>query len=145
VETTLVFAQVILIENATWESGRALILHELAWSNEHSELARLIRRDDIPRKPHRLPRPFTAEQDQLLRQEFLRRNDLGGNAFLLIRHCYPTGVDFDRSCHTTSSPFSNDSSCLPVGLCGTLGHRTTGIEALHVLRISGPAQVAPTF
>src|SRR3989442_13504752 len=50
------------------------------------ELAHLIRREDIPRLPHRLPRPLTAEQDQLLQKEFLRRNDLGGNAFLLIRH-----------------------------------------------------------
>jgi integrase len=30
--------------------------------------------------------PLTAEQDQLLQQEFIHRNDLGGNAFLLIRH-----------------------------------------------------------
>ena len=36
--------------------------------------------------PHTLPRPLTAEQDQLLQQEFLRRNDLGANVFLLIRH-----------------------------------------------------------
>ena len=35
--------------------------------------------------PHTLPRPLTAEQDQLLQQEFLRRNDLGGNVFLLLR------------------------------------------------------------
>jgi hypothetical protein len=60
--------------------------NELAWSNKHSELARLIRREDISRKPHRLPRPLTAEQDQLLQQKFLRRRNLGGNAFLLIRH-----------------------------------------------------------
>jgi len=50
------------------------------------ELAHLIRSDDLPRVPQRLPRPLTAEQDKLLQQEFLRRNDLGGNAFLLIRH-----------------------------------------------------------
>jgi integrase len=43
-------------------------------------------REDIPRLPRRLPRPLTTQQDQLLQQEFLRRNDLGGNAFLLIRH-----------------------------------------------------------
>src|SRR2546430_17053265 len=40
----------------------------------------------ISRAPQRLPRPLTAEQDQLLQQEFLRRNDLGGNVFLLMRH-----------------------------------------------------------
>lgn len=59
--------------------------HELAWAHEHPELAHLIRREDIPRLPYRLPRPLTAEQDQLLQREFLRRNDLGANAFLLIR------------------------------------------------------------
>jgi integrase len=50
------------------------------------QLARLIRREDIPRRPHRLARPLIAQQDQLLQQEFLKRNDLGGNVFLLIRH-----------------------------------------------------------
>ena len=62
------------------------ICNELAWTAQLSELAHLIRREDLPRLPQRLPRPLTAEQDQLLQQEFLRRNDLGGNAFLLIRH-----------------------------------------------------------
>jgi integrase len=62
------------------------IFNELAWAEQLSELAPLIRREDIPRLPQRLPRPLTADQDQLLQQEFLRRNDLGGNAFLLIRH-----------------------------------------------------------
>jgi len=62
------------------------IFNELAWTEQLSELAHLIRREDFPRPPQRLPRPLTAEQDELLQQEFLRRNDLGGNAFLLIRH-----------------------------------------------------------
>jgi integrase len=62
------------------------IFNELAWTEQLSELAHLIRREDLPRLPQRLPRPLTAEQDELLQQEFLRRNDLGGNAFLLIRH-----------------------------------------------------------
>ena len=62
------------------------IFNELAWTEQLSELAHLIRREDIPRFPQRLPRPLTAEQDELLQKEFLRRNDLGGNAFLLIRH-----------------------------------------------------------
>lgn len=62
------------------------IFNELAWTKQLSDLAHLIRSEDIPRLPHRLPRPLTAQQDQLLHQEFLRRNDLGGNAFLLIRH-----------------------------------------------------------
>jgi integrase len=62
------------------------IFQELAWVEQLSELSHLIRSDDIPRTPQRLPRPLTAEQDQLLQKEFLRRNDLGGNTFLLIRH-----------------------------------------------------------
>ena len=62
------------------------IFTELAWIEQFSELTHLIRRQDIPRLPRRLPRPLTSQQDQLLQQEFLRRNDLGGNAFLLIRH-----------------------------------------------------------
>jgi integrase len=62
------------------------IFNELAWAEQLSELAHLIRREDIPRLPQRLPRPLTAEQDQFLQQELLRRNDLGANAFLLIRH-----------------------------------------------------------
>ena len=62
------------------------VFNELAWANQHFELARLIRREDIPRAPQRLPRPLTIEQDQMLQQEFLRRNDLGGNVFLLLRH-----------------------------------------------------------
>jgi integrase len=93
-------------------SGRLIALrgvfNELAWSNKHSELARLIRREDIPRKPHRLPRPLTAEQDQLLQQEFLRRNDLGGNAFLLIRHTgMRIGECVDLSCDCLSSTGHN--------------------------------------
>jgi integrase len=62
------------------------IFNELAWTEQLPELAHLIRREDIPRLPQRLPRPLTAEQDQALQQEFLLRNDLGGNVFLLIRH-----------------------------------------------------------
>jgi integrase len=62
------------------------IFYELAWTNQIAELAHLLEREDIPRMPHTLPRPLTAEQDQLLQQEFLRRNDLGANVFLLIRH-----------------------------------------------------------
>jgi site-specific recombinase XerD len=62
------------------------IFAELAWMEQHPELTHLIRSQDIPRAPHRLPRPLMADQDQALQQEFLRRNDLGANAFLLIRH-----------------------------------------------------------
>jgi len=62
------------------------IFHELAWTEQLPQLDHLIRREDFPRPPQRLPRPLTREQDELLQQEFIRRNDLGGNAFLLIRH-----------------------------------------------------------
>jgi len=65
------------------------VFTELAWTQQLPQLAHLIRREDVPRHPQRLPRPLTAEQDQLLQQEFRRRNDLGGNTFLLIRH---TGI-----------------------------------------------------
>ena len=83
------------------------ICNELAWTEQLPELAHLIRREDIPRLPQRLPRPLTAEQDELLQQEFLRRNDLGGNAFLLIRH---TGMrigecaDLSFDCLRSSGP-----------------------------------------
>ena len=83
------------------------ICNELAWTEQLSELAHLIRREDIPRPPHRLPRPLTAEQDELLQKEFLRRNDLGGNAFLLIRH---TGMrigecaDLSSDCLRSTGP-----------------------------------------
>jgi site-specific recombinase XerD len=73
--------------------------HELAWTHELPELAHLIRREDIPRLPYRLPRPLTAEHDQLLQREFLRRNDLGANAFLLIRH---TGMRIGECADLTS-------------------------------------------
>lgn len=62
------------------------IFHELAWAEQLPELAHLLRREDVPRMPQRLPRPLTAEQDQILQQELLRRNDVAANAFLLIRH-----------------------------------------------------------
>jgi len=65
------------------------IFHELAWTEQIPDLTHLIRSEDIPRMPQRLPRPVTIEQDRVLQQELSNRNDLGGNAFLLIRH---TGI-----------------------------------------------------
>lgn len=62
------------------------ILQELAWSAQLPELAQLLRRQDVPRAPRRLPRALSMQQDQLLQQELLRRNDLGANVFLLLRH-----------------------------------------------------------
>lgn len=62
------------------------ILEELAWTAQLPDLARLIRREDSPRPPQRLPRALTAQQDQSIQQELLRRNDLAANIFLLLRH-----------------------------------------------------------
>jgi integrase len=83
------------------------VLNELAWAHKLAELAHLIRREDIPRTPQNLPRPLTAEQDQILQQELMRRNDLAANAFLLLRH---TGmrigecVDLSYDCLHAVSP-----------------------------------------
>jgi integrase len=62
------------------------IFHELAWTEQLPELTHLLRREDVPRLPQRLPRPLTGQQDHILQQELLRRNNLAANAFLLIRH-----------------------------------------------------------
>jgi integrase len=62
------------------------ILEELAWTAQLPDLAHLIRREDIPRAPQRLPRALTAQQDQLIQEELRRRNDLPANVFLLLRH-----------------------------------------------------------
>ncbi|MGB8535965.1 MAG: site-specific integrase, partial [Acidobacteriaceae bacterium] len=83
------------------------LFHELARTHHLPELAHLLLREDIPRSPHTLPRPLTAEQDQLLQQEFMRRNDLGGNVFLLLRY---TGmrigecVDLSYDCLRSTGP-----------------------------------------
>jgi site-specific recombinase XerD len=62
------------------------MLEELAWTQQLPALAHLIGRDDVPRKEHRLPRPLTPEQDQLVQRELLRRNDFASNVLLLLRH-----------------------------------------------------------
>jgi site-specific recombinase XerD len=83
------------------------ILNELAWTQQLPKLAHLLRREDLPRAPQRLPRPLTAEQDQLLQQEFLRRNDLGGNFFLLLRHTgmrIGEGIDLSYDCLRSTGP-----------------------------------------
>jgi integrase len=67
----------------------------------------LLRRQDIPRRPHTLPRALPAEHDQLLQQELLRRNDLGSNFFLLLRHTgmrIGEAVDLAFDCLHTSGP-----------------------------------------
>ena len=62
------------------------ILEELAWTKALPHLTHLVRPDDIPRRDQYLPRPLTIEQDRLIQQELLRRDDRNSNAFLLLRH-----------------------------------------------------------
>jgi len=80
------------------------ILEELAWTKGVPLLTSLVRADDVPRPDQCLPRPLTAEQDQLIQQELLRRDDWIGNALLLLRHtgmrigeCLDLPVDCLRS------------------------------------------------
>jgi integrase len=65
------------------------MLEELAWTQQLPGLVHLLGRDDVPRKERHLPRPLTPEQDQLVQQELLRRNDFVSNILLLLRH---TGI-----------------------------------------------------
>src|SRR5260370_13150723 len=58
------------------------ICNQLAWPEHLSDFPHLMRREDIPPLPHRLPRPLTAQHDQLLQKRILPRHDLGGNAVL---------------------------------------------------------------
>lgn len=62
------------------------LLEELAWTEDLPILARLVLRQDTPRQEHYLPRPLTVDQDQIIQQELLRRDDRNSNAFLLLRH-----------------------------------------------------------
>ena len=83
------------------------IFQRLAWTHNLPELARLLRCEDIPRAPQRLPRPLTAEQDQTLQQELLRRNDLPANVFLLLRHTgmrIGEAVDLSFDCLHATTP-----------------------------------------
>jgi site-specific recombinase XerD len=70
------------------------LFEELAWTHDLPALLRLLISDDVPRRDARLPRPLTPEQDQLLQQELLRRNDLASNVLLLLRH---TGMRIGES------------------------------------------------
>jgi integrase len=83
------------------------ILNELAWTAERPELAQLLRRHDVPRRPQSLPRALSTEHDQLLQQELGRRNDLGSNFFLLLRHTgmrIGEAVDLTFDCLLASDP-----------------------------------------
>ena len=64
----------------------ACILEELAWTAQLPESRPPDPSRGLPRPPQRLPRALTAQQDQLIQQELLRRNDLPANIFLLLRH-----------------------------------------------------------
>lgn len=65
------------------------VMEELAWLYELPALVRLFHPDDVPQPAARFPRPLTPEQDRLIQQELLQRNDVASNALLLIRH---TGI-----------------------------------------------------
>ena len=133
------------------------IFQELAWTQPLPELAHLIRRQDVPRLPKRLPRPLSAQQDQLLQQEFLRRNDLGGNAFLLIRH---TGMrigecaDLSYDCLRSTGPDQwavhiplgklNTERLVPVdSFVGTLVQRLRFFRSLDPLPADGRLLARP--
>jgi site-specific recombinase XerD len=60
------------------------LLDDLA-ANGHRLQPDLIRREDLPPEPFYLPRPLSPQEDQLLRYELLRTDDLYANALLLIR------------------------------------------------------------
>jgi len=62
------------------------IFEELAWTEDIPELTRLVLPQDTPHGQHYLPRPLSTDQDRLIQQELLRRNDRDSNAFLLLRH-----------------------------------------------------------
>ena len=51
------------------------LLEELAWLHELPALVRLFHPDDVPQPDARFPRPLTPEQDRLIQQELLRRNE----------------------------------------------------------------------
>ena len=83
------------------------VLYELPRIHQKPELAHMLRREDLPRTPQRMPRPHTDQQDQRLEEEFRRRNDLGGDVFLLLRH---TGmrigecIDLSQDCLRSTGP-----------------------------------------
>lgn len=82
-------------------------LNELASTTRMPELSQLVRREDSPRRPHSLPRALSNDHDQLLQQELRRRNDLGSNFFLLLRHTgmrIGEAVDLSFDCLCTSGP-----------------------------------------
>ena len=64
--------------------GLRRLLDDLA-ANGHAVQPDLIRREDFPPQPQYLPRPLSPQDDQLLRGELRRTDDLPANALLLTR------------------------------------------------------------
>jgi site-specific recombinase XerD len=64
--------------------GLRRLLDDLA-ANGQSIQPDLIRREDFPPRPQYLPRPLPPQDDQLLRDELRRTDDLPANALLLTR------------------------------------------------------------
>jgi site-specific recombinase XerD len=64
--------------------GLRRLLDDLA-ANDHSIQPDLIRREDFPPRSQYLPRPIPLQDDQLLRDELRRTDDLPANALLLTR------------------------------------------------------------
>ena len=90
------------------------LTEELAWLHELPALVRLFHPDDVPQPDARFPRPLTPEQDRLIQQELLRRNDVASNALLLIRQ---TGirigecVDLPLDCCIPLAPSNGPCTC----------------------------------
>jgi integrase len=64
--------------------GLRRLLDDLA-ADGHSIQPDLIRREDFPPRPQYLPRPLPPQDDQLLRDELRRTDDLPAHALLLTR------------------------------------------------------------
>jgi len=64
--------------------GLRRLLDDLA-ANGHAIQPDLIRREDFPPRPQYLPRPLPPRDDQLLRDQLRRTDDLPANALLLTR------------------------------------------------------------
>jgi len=64
--------------------GLRRLLDDLT-ANGHAIQPDLIRREDFPPRPQYLPRPLSPQDDQFLRDELRRTDDLPANALLLTR------------------------------------------------------------
>lgn len=64
--------------------GLRRLLDDLT-ANGHPIQPGLIRREDFPPRPQYLPRPLSPQDDQLLRDQLRRTDDLWANALLLTR------------------------------------------------------------